>query len=577
MTTKNEIITAYNYQKDGLYDKALECFINIGNDPEYRERAKLEIAKIYKMMNNPLQAIKSFIDLIEVNPHNNEAIKELGEISCLSNIYEQTIKVLNDICGRNPAAYLELGNIYCQLGDFDKALKCLGSYSETSNDDPEANIIYAKIYKKLGRLEEALKYLVKVTALDKNNYEAICETGDLFYLKEDYNKAIEYYLKASKIKDDKEVHLRLAELYQILNKYECSKDEENKILNLTPKNCFDQDMALNKIEILRKDIVLRSKVKRLWATLTTRCNIKCKTCGLWNKKWDLPYKTAKEIMDYYPFLERVVWLGGEVFLYKHFEEMFDKAASFENLTQHVITNGVILTDKWINKIVQTKNTELAVSIDGVTKDVYESIRQGSSYDKLMKNVKKLIESKNKYNPKMNIRLNAVIMKSNYLQIEDFIEFAKDNGFNQVSLMALHFNLAPDEDIFYENKDADAIKFVSKAIPAIKKKSAEYKIELDILLPPAETSFKKINKKEDTEIKVQQIKSKEIVCKMPWQYMMICDNGDVLITGSCLRKIGNIDENSLDEIWNSKTAVSYRRNIIDRKFEGICRTECMARW
>ena len=66
--------------------------------------------------------------------------------------------------------------------------------------------------------------------------------------------------------------------------------------------------------------------------------------------------------------------------------------------------------------------------------------------------------------------------------------------------------------------------------------------------------------------------------MPWNYMMICDNGNVLLTGSCVKRIGNIYENSINEIWNSSVAQEYRKLMIEKKFpEDMCRTECTGRW
>lgn len=61
-------------------------------------------------------------------------------------------------------------------------------------------------------------------------------------------------------------------------------------------------------------------------------------------------------------------------------------------------------------------------------------------------------------------------------------------------------------------------------------------------------------------------------------MMICDEGNVILTGSCVRSIGNIYNNSIDEIWNSEVAREYRQRMIDKKFtEDSCRTECTGRW
>jgi MoaA/NifB/PqqE/SkfB family radical SAM enzyme len=212
-----------------------------------------------------------------------------------------------------------------------------------------------------------------------------------------------------------------------------------------------------------------------------------------------------------------------------------------------------------------------------------------------------METKKKYGIKKDIRMNAVIMKTNYKQIYDLLELAKNEGFNQLSLMALHFDTAPNENIFDgETKDEEALKYIYKAIPILKQRAKEYNIDLDILLPCGDDSFEDIISKqndnnpiqldtnEKKEAEVKEIIKEEpkdaivpvnrVCCKMPWNYMMICDDGNVLLTGSCIKSIGNIYQNSIDEIWNSSMSQEYRQRMIDKNFaEDACRTECTGRW
>jgi MoaA/NifB/PqqE/SkfB family radical SAM enzyme len=280
-------------------------------------------------------------------------------------------------------------------------------------------------------------------------------------------------------------------------------------------------------------------------------------------------------MSYYPYLERIVWLGGEVFLYKDFEELFDRALAFPSMQQQIITNGVALNRHWIEKIVKA-GAELTFSIDGVTKQVYEYIRAGSNFEKLIANVRLVNEMRAKYTSKTKMRLNAVIMKSNYHQIEDFADFAREHGFCQVSLMALHFDVDPQENILYTHADQHVLEYITDAIPRIREKAKNYGIDLDVLLPTL--------KKEEpagvpgTGCKVSAEPEKDTLhCKMPWKYMFICDKGTVYLTGSCAKPIGNVYQNSLDEIWNSPDARLYRENMVKNQFNDICRPECRTRW
>ena len=80
---------AYNYQKKCQYEESIKLFLKIRESKEYYEKATMEIAKSYKMSNNPVKAIEYFIDLINYNNNNQEAIKELSQTACLSKNYEK--------------------------------------------------------------------------------------------------------------------------------------------------------------------------------------------------------------------------------------------------------------------------------------------------------------------------------------------------------------------------------------------------------------------------------------------------------------------------------------------------------
>ncbi|MBR3627720.1 MAG: radical SAM protein [Elusimicrobia bacterium] len=595
---------AYNYQKNCQYEQAIELFFKIRENKEYYEKATMEIAKSYKMSNNPIKAIDYFIELLNCNNNNQEAIKELSQTACLSKNYEKAEETLKDLFNKtNKNMFLlELIKIYFDKNDINQAEKYILMSENTDKENLELKILKARLKKNQGYLTKAIEILQQLLALLSNKEDIYIELADIYSLKGEYKQAIEYFEKVADKKQDKFLYLKLIELYCLTNQQEKSEEIARKALSCVPNDKFSQDSMLNEIEILQKKIVLKSKMKRLWVTVTSRCNIRCKTCGLWKNQWDLPYKTAKEVMENYPYMERLVWLGGEVFLYKHFEEMFDEACKWNNLKQQIITNGYVLNEKWMNKIIKAENTELTFSVDGVTKEVYEEIRQGSNFERVISNIRYIFNLKKNLGIKKDIRMNSVIMKTNYKQIYDLLELAHNEGFNQLSLMALHFDSAPNENIFYgDSRDQEALNYVYKAIPVLKERAKKYNVDLDVLLPCGDESFEEVVAKQDntdTSLKTEQeeknieikekIKTEEpkdlivpinrVCCKMPWNYMMICDDGNVLLTGSCVKRIGNIYENSINEIWNSSVAQEYRKLMIEKRFpDDMCRTECTGRW
>jgi len=564
------------YRDSGRNDLALKEFESIIKIDPQNEAAWLELGKTYKMMNRCPDAIEKFIQAVRINPNNKEALMELGGTSRISNNCERAMKEFKEVIGRtlnNEYAHIELSKIYQKIGSFDLALEELRKAYAINQYNSEIFVGFGQVYKAKGQNEEAIGKFKEALKIDPDNKNAHVELGKIYQGQKNYEAAIKEFKSAIRIDpSDKQLHLNLVQLYTKQNEYDSSNKEAQVLLQLIPNDQFSQDAMLNEIEIFQGKTILRSKVKRLWVTLTTRCNIRCRTCGLWSSPWEIPRKTVDEVIELFPYLERVVWLGGEVFLYKFFEELFQKANVFPHLQQQIITNGVILTEEWIKKIVEA-GAELTISVDGVTKDVYEYIRTGASFEKLIKNIKLAQDLIQKYHSETKMRLNAVIMKSNYHQLEEFLDFANEFGFEQVSLMALHFDEDPEENIFYSKKDFRSLEYITNTVPKIRQKAKAYDIDLDILLPTEDLKFDRF---ENNNYPAQP-QQETLHCKMPWKYMFICDKGTVYLTGSCLKSIGNIYNNSLDEIWNGPEAQIYRESLLKNQFQDLCRPECMTRW
>ncbi len=122
---ENLLEQAYNCQKNGQYEKSIELFLKIGENKIYYEKAIMEIAKNYKMSNNPVKAIDYFIELVKYNNNNQEAIKELSQTACLSKNYdkaEQTLKELFDKTKQN-IFLIELIKIFFDKNDIEQAEK----------------------------------------------------------------------------------------------------------------------------------------------------------------------------------------------------------------------------------------------------------------------------------------------------------------------------------------------------------------------------------------------------------------------------------------------------------------------
>src|SRR3954467_9378096 len=64
------------------------------------------------------------------------------------------------------------------------------------------------------------------------------------------------------------------------------------------------------------------------------------------------------------------------------------------------------------------------------------------------------------------------------------------------------------------------------------------------------------------------------CMYPWHWMIVTDHGDVLPCGHGSKAVGNLRENSIEEIWNGKTMQEVRGAILSGCVHEVCRsTDC----
>jgi MoaA/NifB/PqqE/SkfB family radical SAM enzyme len=339
---------------------------------------------------------------------------------------------------------------------------------------------------------------------------------------------------------------------------------------------FHANQALNEREIKEKKTRLDSCLQRLIVTLSSRCNLDCIMCEVRRTKWDIPYKVIQEVVDFFPYLESVIWQGGEPFLLEYFGEIFEEASRFEQLKQMIVTNGLLINESWAEKLSKN-NVELTFSIDGVTREVYEHIRQGAKFERVIRSLRMIKEARKKNeSQKMSLRLHVVIMKSNYHQLEDFLDFAKEYGFDAVHLISMWGSQNREENIYY-HQEKEPLSYIESLRSKLEEKASQFHIELLNSLPRitqnsdsrADTDNSHSSHQEDND------QGPAISCLAPWQQLNLDPGGGVRPGCLCLKTIGTIFESRLKDLWNNETMQSYRRKIIEKEFGPLCNPTCLS--
>jgi len=337
-----------------------------------------------------------------------------------------------------------------------------------------------------------------------------------------------------------------------------------------PETEYFKNKQLKKIEIEQKRVILESKISRLMVVLTGACNLNCIMCERRASDFTLPQGSVDQIIDFFPYLDSVMWQGGEVFMVSYFKEFFQEASKFPQLLQEINTNGLFITEGWADIIAKT-NTRLIFSIDSLNEEVYEYIRRGARFESLIRNITLLKQARQKYekNDAIDI-INIVVMRSNYQTLSSFVDFAHEYNFLAINLMQMIGDNCPEENIFHP-PDLEAINYLKQCVPRIIDSARTLGINVSCDFATFLSNYK------SALFVDSHLEYKEpLLCLMPWKSLFIDGSQKGKVYPECLCRIpvGDIFENSLEELWNNERMQAYRKKIIDYNIKNWCNSACI---
>jgi hypothetical protein len=154
------------------------------------------------------------------------------------------------------------------------------------------------------------------------------------------------------------------------------------------------------------------------------------------------FSDFKKFIDTHPYIKRIeLSNSGEIFLNPELIHILEYAFD-RNITLSA-TSGVnfnTVSDEVIEALVKYRFLAMRFSIDGASQKVYSDYRRNGNYDKVICNIKKLNEFKNKYKSKFPETVWQYIVREN---TEDDVINAKKQA-RQLG-MGVHFKLTWEQE------------------------------------------------------------------------------------------------------------------------------------
>jgi radical SAM protein with 4Fe4S-binding SPASM domain len=186
---------------------------------------------------------------------------------------------------------------------------------------------------------------------------------------------------------------------------------------------------LQKYEYSTKRSVLTSMPSVIQVEPTTRCNLKCEFCksSVWNKGGnDMDLFSFKRLIEQFPYLIDLLLQGfGEPLMCKDFFNMVEYCKE-HRISVSTVTNGTLLNNATIQKIIDSGIDFMAISVDGANPETFEHIRKGSNFFKVIENTRNLIHIRgNRKKPK--VFFNFTGSQYNIKELPDVLRLAKESG------------------------------------------------------------------------------------------------------------------------------------------------------
>jgi MoaA/NifB/PqqE/SkfB family radical SAM enzyme len=299
------------------------------------------------------------------------------------------------------------------------------------------------------------------------------------------------------------------------------------------------------------------------------CNCRCVMCDIWKDNKNLKQLTEQDITGLLSAFKKfgtrvVVMSGGEALLNANFFR-FCEILKQEGIAVTLLSTGIAL-EKKADQLLQWVN-DIIVSLDG-DEALHNQIRQiPGAFQKLQRGVQ-LIKS---MNPGYRITARTVIHRLNFHHWIPIVNSAMEMGLDQISFLPADVSShAFNRAAIWNNDRQQEVLIHEEELPAMQSAVEEllrfHKTAIDQrFIAESPEKLQKIYNYYAAFYGKNPFPYKK--CNAPWVSTVIEADGTVR---PCFfhEPIGNIHQQKLDEIVNSKTAIAFRKNL-DMETNSTC--------
>ncbi|MDD5021733.1 MAG: radical SAM protein [Endomicrobiaceae bacterium] len=304
---------------------------------------------------------------------------------------------------------------------------------------------------------------------------------------------------------------------------------------------------LNNFEINKSAVVLSSIPKNIGIGAHFFCNAKCIFClgGKYPQFSIDRYKIffEEKLKDILIKAENVDFHGyGELLLMPDINSFIKRInKTLPNQKKTFFTNGINLK----NKDFDDGKFNIIVSLHASNSTLHKNIVGVDGFEDIISNIKELRKQKN-----IKITLYSVITKINLDDMLNFVRLASKLNVDAITFRYLTIFDYKDFDLTVFMNKNQANENISKSLELAKKLGIYVNVPQMFL-----------------NDKTKQMKK---ICKCPWDYTYIENQGTVNACVFAGKHIGNLSNSTFEDVWNSLKYKNLREELLNNSPNSICR-------
>ncbi|MDD5634726.1 MAG: radical SAM protein [Candidatus Omnitrophica bacterium] len=338
-------------------------------------------------------------------------------------------------------------------------------------------------------------------------------------------------------------------------------------------------------ELKEKEIYLKTMPACCYIESIKGCPYSCAMCTVrFTKPQKISSELLKKISPYFKYLE-VLGIHGDGEPLLGDVAYFVEEAVKNDVVLHMNSTGFFLTREIADLLLKAK-LSIRFSIHAGKPETYAKI-MGNDFNKVLDNIAYLVKKDNENNKASDLWFSFIVMKENIDEIGEFLKVAHKTGIKHVRFMELVPNIdsvkgfkMPERDLkfnYFEQNDPAVGKMFLEKLPQYKLIAGELGIKIEVgsmeFASRKPYLVRKLFNKATEKLfgtSFFPIVRRKGACVAPWIGQLVVEqSGNVKLCCSCNYSVGDLNESTLEEIWNGEKMRHIRGSFKSGVFPKSC--------